>query len=186
MMLDPQTTRAQLRALGDEEGMRSTLCAVVAGPQRASVRDFAEQLAKLSLHYWRPQFTPDQAKHVFGDFAADMAEVTPAELREACDRWRRDAANRFFPTPGQLMAMVSDALRERARERTGAERLLGILDDRDVIGEAIVPRDFTDVKKCVAKAPEAAPPISTAREETPQTLAELHDVLQRRIHETCA
>ena len=186
MMLDPQATRAQLLALGDEAAMRSTLCAVLAGPPRASVRDFAEQLAKLSLHYWRPQFTPDQAKHVFGDFAADMAEVTAAELREACDRWRRDAANRFFPTPGQLMALVSDSLRDRARQRAGAERLLALLDDRETVGEAIMPRDFSVVKKCLGNAPEVPPPMSTAREETTETLAELSDVLQRRIHESCA
>ena len=183
MMLDPQTTRAQLLALSDEAAMRSTLCAVLAGPPRASVRDFAEQLAKLSLHYWRPNFTPDQAKHVFGDFAADMAEVTAVELREACNRWRRDAANRFFPTPGQLLAMVSESLRDRARQRAGAERLLGILDEREIIGEASVPRDFSVVKKCLGNAPAVLPPISTAREETQESLAELSDVLQRRIRE---
>jgi hypothetical protein len=183
-ILNPQTTRAQLLSLGDVEEMRAALCAVLAGPKRATVRDFAEQLAKLSLHYWRPAFTPDQAKHVFGDFAADLAEVTAAELREACDRWRRDADNRFFPTPGQLKALVSESLRERARERAGAERLLAILDERVDAGQPFVPRDYTTLKKNLPKAPAIDASVPSARVETPETLAELRDALQRRIRES--
>lgn len=36
-------------------------------------------------------------------YCEDLKHTTDAELADACRRWRMNAANKFFPTPGQLL-----------------------------------------------------------------------------------
>jgi hypothetical protein len=72
-------------------------------------------LSKLALHYWRPDFTPTQSKLVLSDFFADLARYTPAEISDACDTYRRNGENRFFPTPGALLALLKPDASERPR-----------------------------------------------------------------------
>jgi hypothetical protein len=73
-------------------------------------------LSKLALHYWRPDFTPTQSKLVLSDFLSDLAPFTPQEISAACDTYRRNGENKFFPTPGALLAILKPA-------GTGTERL---------------------------------------------------------------
>lgn len=64
-------------------------------------------LSKLALHYWRADFTPEQAKMLLADFYDDLGKFTPAEIQTACARWRRNPENRFFPTPGGLLGLLT-------------------------------------------------------------------------------
>lgn len=127
-MRNPASLRSKLASLGDDAEVRAGLEQVVAGPQKATVRDFAVCLGKLALHYWRPDFTPEQAKQMYGDFVTDLDGVTAQELADACQEWRLDPLNRFFPTPGQLRELVRDRLTDRKVMAAGAAYLLEILD----------------------------------------------------------
>lgn len=66
----------------------------------------AVEISRLALHFWRPDFTPRQVKSVMSDYLDDLAGRSAWEVAEACKAWRRDGANRFFPTPGQLLALM--------------------------------------------------------------------------------
>lgn len=113
--------------MGDASVVRAELEALVAGPPKASVRDFATHLGKLSLHFWRPDFTPEQAKHLYGDFVTDLAGVTAEELAAACQEYRDDPRNSFFPTPGKLLALLSDGQSDRKQLVRGATACLEAL-----------------------------------------------------------
>lgn len=63
-------------------------------------------LNRLALHYWRPDFTPSQAKAVMGDYLEDLAHYGAERVEEACRRWRCDPANKFFPRPGEMLALI--------------------------------------------------------------------------------
>jgi hypothetical protein len=101
--------------------------AIIAGPAKATHRDFSRELSHLALHFWRPDFTPAQAAILISDFAHDLDGVTPEELAGACEEWRRDAKSKFFPTSGQLRALVADKLHGRSRVQEGGMRLLEAL-----------------------------------------------------------
>lgn len=121
--------------MGDPEAIAAELQAIIDGPPKATVREFAGHLGKLALHFWRPDFTPDQAKLMYRDFVHDLDGVTAQELAGACEAWRTDSRNSFYPTPGKLLDLVKDALGDRARARTGAEYLLTLLaSDKPVAG----------------------------------------------------
>ncbi len=129
---DPDALRSQLQRIGDTRSLEVALAAIIAGPPKAMRRDFAECLGRLSLHFWRPDFTPEQAKLLYEDFAHDMQGVTADELRAACQTWRTDPLNNFFPTPGKLLEIVKESLGETRRVAIGAEYLLSLL--RDEVG----------------------------------------------------
>jgi hypothetical protein len=172
--------------LGLDEEIRSALRVVIAGPATAAMQDFIICLGALSLHFWRPDFTPEQAKLIFGDFSRDLAGVTSDELTDACAEWRKNPKNRFFPTPGQLLELVQSRLSARARDKAGAGRLLAIMeggaDSADYHSPA--PRNFSEIMQKLtpnppAPAPETPPP-DTDRPETPESRSELRDKLADR------
>jgi hypothetical protein len=137
--------------------LRTALGEIIAGPEKASVRDFATVLGKLSLHYWRPEFTPEQAKLLYGDFVRLLDGVTALELRIAADEWLMDPLNRFYPTPGQLAELLEDKLLARAAQRAGAERLLWILNEDCKPSEPVKARDMSALKAMLdgkTKAPD--------------------------------
>lgn len=63
-------------------------------------------LSKLAMHYWRPDFTPGQMRHLMADYLEDLRGFTPVQVAEACAKYRRDAANKFFPRTGQLLELL--------------------------------------------------------------------------------
>lgn len=169
--------------------MRHELQAAISGPTLATRAEISALLARLSLHYWRPDYTPQQAALVVDDFVRDLTGVTAAELVEACDEYRRDPKNRFFPTPGQLLALLTETLNARARLQRGASLALKALDDGDARKEtdrSNGPRDFAALRaslmagKNLEPADNDTPPINTARTEKPESVAELRDTLARR------
>lgn len=74
-------------------------------------------LMKLSVHYYRPDFTEGQARSLIKDFLEDLAEFRVAEIENAILAYRRNAENQFFPKPAQLRELIY-ADRKEERERT--------------------------------------------------------------------
>ena len=64
-------------------------------------------LSRLALHYWRPDFTPMQAKLLVQDYLADLGAFTPEQINQACAEYRRNGENKFFPTSGQLLKLLA-------------------------------------------------------------------------------
>lgn len=65
----------------------------------------ATALMKLAAHYHRPDFGPAAAASVVEDMLLDLSEFSTAEVERACMQWRT-SPERFFPTSGQLIAVI--------------------------------------------------------------------------------
>jgi hypothetical protein len=157
--------RSQLASLGDAREVRAGLEQIVAGPQKATVREFAVCLGKLALQFWRPDFTPEQAKLLYGDFVKDLDGVTARELEDACQEWRLDPLNSFFPTSGKLRELVRDRLNDRKVMAAGAVYLLEIQDQPagKEVDVAISDRLHELAEKMKAAKPMAEPEPETVR-----------------------
>lgn len=70
-------------------------------------------LAKLALHYYRPDFGPTQVKQLIEDFLDDLETWSVYSVERACRAYRNNPENRFFPTPGQLKGEL-DKLEEQS------------------------------------------------------------------------
>lgn len=132
---NPESSRLVLQRAGTPAEVRLALQAIIEGPPKASTLEFAEELSRLALHYWRPDFNPKEAAKLNADYLEDLRGITVEELKAACRTWRRNPDNRFYPTSGQLLELVKDALSERARQKMGAEYLLTLLEDGDGQGD---------------------------------------------------
>lgn len=64
-------------------------------------------LAKLALVYWRPDFSPQQAKELYSQYLDDLRDLPFTEIICAAEKYRRNPENKFFPTPGQLRGIVT-------------------------------------------------------------------------------
>lgn len=64
-------------------------------------------LAKLALHYWRPDFTPGQARQVYADYVYDLGPFALSDIASAINKYRQTGANRFFPTSGALIDIIT-------------------------------------------------------------------------------
>lgn len=69
-------------------------------------KQIAAILARLSLHYWRPDYSPDQARLLMEDYLSDLAAYSPIQVDRACAAYRRNPANKFFPHSGELMGLM--------------------------------------------------------------------------------
>lgn len=66
-------------------------------------------LTKLRSHFYQPGQTEAQIRGVIDDMLGDLDHLTAYQVEDACTRYRRDPLNKFFPTPGQLMAVKEPA-----------------------------------------------------------------------------
>ena len=64
-------------------------------------------LAKMALVYWRPDFTPAQAKQLYAQYLDDLRPFAFADIAEAFQTYRQNPENKFFPTPGQLRGLIA-------------------------------------------------------------------------------
>lgn len=85
-----------------------------AKPDPAKSQMIAAMIVKLASHYHRPDFGPEQAKHMALDFIEDLSDYTIGEIDNSIKAYRRDAKSKFFPTPGHLIAIIVAARKERA------------------------------------------------------------------------
>jgi hypothetical protein len=80
-------------------------------------RQKAEQLStllrRLAIPYYRPDFTEQQATALIADYILDLAEFAICDVEEAARVYRKDPKSEFFPKPGVLCKLASDARKER-------------------------------------------------------------------------
>ena len=76
-----------------------------------------EMLAKLQVHYWRPDFTPAMAASLYADLMDDLEEYSEGLLLEAIRDYRRDPEAKFFPRSGSLIPFIEGANWRRVRAR---------------------------------------------------------------------
>jgi hypothetical protein len=76
--------------------------------EAASAKDAAilVLLGKLAVHYWRPDFTPGQARQLYADYVDDLREYALSDINDAMVKYRRNAESKFFPTSGQLVGII--------------------------------------------------------------------------------
>lgn len=72
-------------------------------------------LMRLQAHYWRPDFSPAQAKALYADFFEDLAHLPPDILEDAIRIYRRDPDEAYFPHPGALLGRAAPLIEERRR-----------------------------------------------------------------------
>ena len=96
----------------DLEAMKETALAICASltPPRDEV--IALEIESLSLHYPAMSRTRAESQLVIRHWLADLADIPADLIVEACRLWR-NSAERFFPTPGQLKALVEPMLKHR-------------------------------------------------------------------------
>lgn len=115
---------------GDRSTAVASLQAVIDGPPRATPAEIVGLVGRLSLHYPRPQMTAAQNSLVGNDFISDLSDMTADEIAEACDAYRRNPANSYFPTPGKLIAGHAAIIALRKKAAKGARRLLDAISDQ--------------------------------------------------------
>lgn len=185
---DPRNLRSLLAGAGESSTVRAALCKIIDGPAPASTMDFADQLSRLALHYWRPDFKPTEAAMLNADYLEDLRGITLDELKTACATWRRNGENRFYPTSGQMLGLVKDAMAERARQRRGAEYLLELLvddapaDDGKAFDPAAALRKLAEGLRAKGAAPLAATEIHRPAPSTPSTARSSTDAAELREH----
>ena len=111
-------------------------------------RQLAVMLARLRAHYHAPKISEAEAAMVAGDWARIFADM-PADL--IGDGMRAHIASpppacRFAPQPGEIMAHIGDAWRDRKKTQAGLvrarEALLAALDtSRQIAGPTQAEQD---------------------------------------------
>jgi hypothetical protein len=63
-------------------------------------------LFELATLYWRPDFTPDQAKVVIRQYLEDLRDFAVKDIAHAIRTYRRNPESKFFPHPGALRGIL--------------------------------------------------------------------------------
>lgn len=74
--------------------------------QPSERKQIAAILARLALHFWRPDFTPEQARMVIEDYLDDLRGYSPTQIERACMQFRKRPDSTFFPKSGQLLGIL--------------------------------------------------------------------------------
>lgn len=69
----------------------------------ATAREIVTELERLSIHFPRTDMDSRKWQALFETFVEDLGTLPIVQIRQGCQRYRKNAANRFFPTPGQLI-----------------------------------------------------------------------------------
>lgn len=86
----------------------------------------AKALMKLQVLYWRPDFSPAEAKAFYAIHIEDLSDVPPDILDDAIREYRTDPDSRFFPHPGAIRGRARPKLAER---RCAIDRLKYALEE---------------------------------------------------------
>lgn len=73
--------------------------------QTISREQMVRHLLSLDVIFPSQHLSPDQMTLRFQIFFDDLRGLSESELGMACERYRRDPENKFFPTPGALLAL---------------------------------------------------------------------------------
>ena len=69
-------------------------------------KQIAAILARLSLHYHRPDYSQAQAKLLFEDYLNDLEPYSPRDVEIACEEYRRKPESKYFPKVGELLEIM--------------------------------------------------------------------------------
>lgn len=70
-------------------------------------------LGALSLHYWRPDFTQEQARMLYGDYISDLSDYPIDLILDGIKAYRKKPEAKWFPKVGELIALVEPHYRKR-------------------------------------------------------------------------
>src|ERR1051326_3074154 len=88
------------------------------GLQMSSPATKAQIIARitaLEMYYPKSPMTDGERKVWFAQWCDDLKHKTDSEIAYACTRYRQNSENRFFPTPGQLIALCQPAFDQKPR-----------------------------------------------------------------------
>lgn len=92
----------------------------------ATSEEIGLHLGKLALHYPQPDLSETASATRWNDWIEDFSTTPLDILAAACRDWRR-SENRFFPSPGQLLALCVEA-RLRRSLAVRAEEVIELLE----------------------------------------------------------
>lgn len=121
-------TRARILEIGPESEIRESLLSIRQGEPPCTPERLIAYLRALAVTHPMQELSEAEASLKFRIFCEDLAQVPEQIIMAACRSYRRDPKNRFFPTPGQMIALCEPDMRVRDLRRSGAERLLDTLD----------------------------------------------------------
>lgn len=106
--------------------LEGRLAEVEASLRGAAPADIAALLAKLALHYWRPNFTDQQAKQLYMDYIGDLKIYPLDVIDQAVGVYRRNAKNKWFPKSGELIELCEAAVKARRNDRVWLRQRLAL------------------------------------------------------------
>lgn len=107
----PVSTRAMMSE-ADRAAMTEASEAICASLTPSRAEWIAVEIEGLALHY--PAFSRTDRENIIanGHWLADLENWPIDLIREACRLWR-NSSERYFPTPGQLKALMEPVLKHR-------------------------------------------------------------------------
>eukprot|EP00913_Durusdinium_trenchii_P005309 g4955.t1 len=106
--------------------LEGRLVEVEASLKGAAPAEIAALLAKLALHYWRPNFTDAQAKQLYMDYIGDLKIYPLDVINRAVGVYRRNEKEKWFPKSGQLIALCEAAIKARRTDRLWLRKRLDL------------------------------------------------------------
>lgn len=104
----PKPIGEHVKGLEARRSLTPALTTSEARSRPATSIEIKKHLAELSLFFHQSDLNPSDATLKVRLFAADLQGVSEPVLAQACKRYRCDPKSRFFPTPGQLLALCRD------------------------------------------------------------------------------
>lgn len=95
-----RSANSQNTVIRPKEWERQTALVLVTPEQ------IVEMLLDLEIIFPGQNLDRQQAARKYRLFCGDLGHLTEQQLRLACERYRKNPESRFFPTPGQLLALV--------------------------------------------------------------------------------
>lgn len=123
---------------------------------RAGPEYVATAMLKLQAHYWRPDFSPAQAKELYADYIEDLSDLPPDILDAAIGQYRRNPESKFFPRTGELLGFAAPMLEERRRAVLRLERGPGGKPQEQKRSPAEIDRMRNLVKTAFRRTDEAS------------------------------
>jgi hypothetical protein len=132
--------------MSDEMEISRHTTRALSGPLSSSLsrklvtpRELVSELERLSIHFPRTDMDERKWRELFRTFVEDFQHLSLAEVTFGCRRYRQNPANKFFPTPGQLLEACKDPYEDndpRSRRpafRAGSDDLVPARDRRDAL-----------------------------------------------------
>ena len=119
----------------------------------ATARDLTIELERLAIHFPRTDMDARKWQLLFETFRLDFQGMTLAEIQNGCRRYRKNPENRFFPTPGQLLAACAnpyDSPKGKTYDPLPALPMVGECVTPERMRETLKQHGFADRKNDLA------------------------------------